>query len=474
MSRWVQILFASFLAGLLLSVLLQATAYSCQECSPLGLGAIDRASHSDTLPDSSPALILRPFTATINSIFLPMVVAPVDRRAKTAVDFGLMTTMTDVMQFDLPVARAMGPDWIRIWLAWADVQPTQEAFDWSKYDALFARLEEVGFQALVVIYNAPEWAAPEACGPISDTVALEHFLGQAISRYRSQVAAWEFINEPDGRAPLPSYGPAIGCWGTQPQAYAQQLALFHRMVKTHDLGALVFFGGLAYDNWEVFERSFFPAALDAGAGPFFDGVSLHFYPVNPAEFPDISYKIREIQDIMAQRGVTGKRIWITETSMWANEPNGDPLGNLDNQHNYILTEFSRAYCAGVDNLFWFAVRQEREDPPLHRWLIDLNHQPANAYRTFQFYDSRVKGATCEPLGSLPAGVEGYGFRRPGDATYVLWSNTTTQTVQLPAQGSVILSNRDGTITQTLPVEAGAVRFEVGATPQMLLLDGVRQ
>lgn len=455
---------AVLVVGAWLGLLLSLTAFSsstpfdCPACGPAHTQF--QTTHSGTIPDAG--------SGTTRTVYLPAVMAPVSRLIKTGVDFGLMAAQQDVMEQDFPVARAMGPGWIRVWLAWDDVEAVRGTYHWEKYDALFEQVARAKFQAMVVVYHAPSWAAKEACGPIDDTEAFAAFLRLAITRYRDAVAAWEFINEPDGRAPLPDYGPAIGCWGLHPDVYAAQLGQFYRTVRALDTNALVFFGGLAYDNWAVFERNFFPAALDAGAGPHFDGVSLHYYPINPAEFPDISYKIRAIQDIMAQRGLTGKRIWITETSMWVNTPGGDPLGNLDAQHNYILTEYSRAFCAGVDNIFWFAVRQERADPPLHRWLIDLNHQPDNAYETFRFYNSLMDGRTCVgPVQQAPEEVEGYHFQGGGRSVYVLWSQGITRTVQIPAQTDGILSNRDGTITRTIPLQDGMLNLDVGQTPVLL-------
>lgn len=58
--------------------------------------------------------------------------------------------------------------------------------------------------------------------------------------------------------------------------------------------------------------------LESGAGNYFDVLNLHFYPINPQDFPTIADKINVIRAIMQRHGVYNKLIWITETSMWTN------------------------------------------------------------------------------------------------------------------------------------------------------------
>ena len=216
--------------------------------------------------------------------FFPLVERYVPPKVKLGVDFGNIITWTDVASEDFPVAKAMGAEWVRVLLAWYQIETAPGLYDWGDYDPVFMGLEANELKALVTIYGAPEWAAEESCGPISDTVAFGRFIDILVPRYAGVTAAWEFINEPDGREPH-HYGSVIGCWATDPLAYAVQLGDFYQRVKSLDPTTDVFYGGLAYDNWLYFERDFFTQTLALGAGNYFDGVSLHYYPINPLEFP---------------------------------------------------------------------------------------------------------------------------------------------------------------------------------------------
>jgi hypothetical protein len=397
---------------------------------------------------------------TTYTVLLPLVHKYGPPQAKLGVDFGALVTFPDVIECDFPLVKEMGAHWMRVNLSWLEVETSPGEYHWDKYDRVFSHLGELGFHVIVVIYGAPDWAAELNCGPISDTLALENFLEALVPRYAEVVDAWEFINEPDGRVPH-WYGPVIGCWGLYPAEYARQLGIFYAKIKNLDPDALVFFGGLAYDYWIHFEKGFFEEALQNGAGSYFDGISLHYYPINPVEFPTMAHKVNEIRDTMLRNGVYGKKIWITETGQWVN------LGrSVELQRDFIVRELTRGFGAGVDNIFWFDPR-ERPVPEgaVQRWLISTNHEPINGYSTFQNFANKLEGTHC--LGAyqyVPDGIEAYKFTGNKGLLYILWSNTITKTVAIPSAINAILTSRDGDESVVVPVELGMVEFEVGEKP----------
>jgi hypothetical protein len=404
-----------------------------------------------------------PATATY-TVRLPLVHKHRPPQAKLGVDFGeAWVVVPEVIEYDFPVAKDMGAGWMRVFLPWLGLETSPGEYHWDEYDAVFDRLGELGFDALAVIYGAPDWAAVESCGPISDTLALESFLGVVVPRYAEVVDAWEFTNEPDGKYPRPEYGPAVGCWGAYPAEYARQLGIFYTKIKSLDPDALVFFGGLAYDYWERFERDFFEQALQNGAGLYFDGVSLHHYPVNEAEFPSMANKVNEIRDIMSRNGVYWKRVWMTETGQWVNVGQ-----SVEIQRDFIVRELTRGFGAGLDNIFWFDPREHPAWPwggQVERYLISENHEPMNGYSTFQNFATRLDGMHC--LGAyqaVPDGIEAYKFVGPESSLYVLWSNAITTTVRIPSTADAVLTNRDGDESAVIPVAMGMVEFEVGEKP----------
>lgn len=418
---------------------------------------VKRILGADALPKAMDELLYLP------AIFTP----PVPPPAKLSVDFGSLIALPEVAEQALPVAAAMGAQWSRTELPWLRIETSPGVYDWEAYDRAITRTVQSGMKVLALIHSSPAWAAVEGCGPISDTVALTNFLTTTITRYGDVVDAWEFMNEPDGLAPRPAYGPTIGCWAPYPAQYAQQLQLFYTTVKTLDPTALVMFGSLAYDSWPYFDREFLANALAAGAGPYFDVIGVHFYPIHPEDFPTMAHKIREIRAILDKQRVWNKHIWVTETSMWTNAG-----ASLEDQRTYIVREQTRGLCSGADNLFWFAVHQEGANPPLHRWLINLAHQADQGYSTYQYYAGQVTGMTCQGrMANLPADIEAYTFDGSGKKRlHILWSNAAPTVVALPAATTAIVRNREGGDPQTISAQNGQVSVAVGTTPIYVVID----
>ncbi|HAJ35749.1 MAG TPA: hypothetical protein DCL15_08660 [Chloroflexi bacterium] len=399
--------------------------------------------------------------------FLPLIQQPSPPlTVSLSSDFGNMITEPDVVEQDFILAAELGTEWMRVELPWLRIEQSPGVYNWERYDAAFDRLRALNLKALVLVHSIPEWASDESCGPITDWGAFEVFLNAAMDRYQDVGKAWEFINEPDGKAPN-QLGPTIGCWAPYPDRYAEQLALFYALVKRRLPDALVFFGGLAYDSWEFFDRDFLTNTLESGAGNYFDGISLHYYPINPQDFPTVSDKINEIRKTLEHYLFWNKRIWLTETSMWTNGPQG-----LAAQKNYIVQEQTRAFCAKVDNIFWFAIRQEAPDPPLHRWLINLQHQPDQGYFTYKSYAEQVKEMACiGQMTGAPANVEGYRFNdQQGSTLYIVWSNLGAQEVSFIAAREVLVLDRDGANPQRIPATNGVATVNVDLQPQYVRID----
>ncbi len=174
----------------------------------------------------------------------------------------------------------------------------------------------------------------------------------------------------------------------------------------------------------------------------------------------MAHKINEIKAIMQRHGVYRKSIWMTETSMWTNGPDG-----LSGQLNFIVQEQTRGFCAGATKMFWFALREELTPPPLKRWLINRQHQFDQGYATYQHYTQLLEGAFCRgAYRQVPANVEAYELGAPHRKIYILWTTSDTAQVTVPAGLSAALIDRDGQTTQSLTPAGGMVSCSVGPQP----------
>ncbi len=407
----------------------------------------------------------------VHRIFLPFVTRRQPPVAQFGADFASVHPTSETLTYALPAAKAMGVGWVRIYLPWEDIEPVRGEYHWEASDEVVDRMVDLGLRPLALVYGPPAWAAVDNCGPISDTVAFQGFMDGLLARYGRYIDAWEFVNEPDGMYPHP-WGATAGCWGLQPEMYAKQLQIFYEQIKVAGSSDLVVFGGLAYDNWVGgnVARDFFTQTLQYGAGPYFDVANLHYYPINFVDFPTMGHKIKEIREIMERNGVYDKRVWVTETGMWVNDIGVPALnGSVEKQRNFIAKEFTRGFVAGADNIFWFdVVEHPAAADRVHRWLISVDHQPTNGYTTHQVFAEQLAGHYPQGVYlEVPEGIEAYEFLGTNHALYVLWSNTVTQTVSLPATKSATFISRDGDVVMELPIASGGATFDVGMIPVLV-------
>ena len=126
----------------------------------------------------------------------------------------------------------------------------------------------------------------------------------------------------------------------------------------------------------------------------------------------------------------------------------------------ILTIKRRA-----DNAYLMSTGSGSVDRPYPcEWLISIDHQPDHGYYTFQNLVHQLEGVQCvERYQGVPDDVEAYHFEATGRTLYVIWSNTFTYEVTLPASAEAILTDRDGNSLGVIPAQNGYVTFEVGPT-----------
>lgn len=234
---------------------------------------------------------------------------------------------------ELPRARAAGLTAVRTNLRWDEVEPENvevAAFDWSAPDRRFRQYADAGFELSITIIAYPSWATVYRCGyGLRPGMEAEwrSFVRAAAARYGRapyRVAAWEIGNEPDGESVLgpedfdrtPEWGfgepttPHGGCWGDRADAYRHFLEAAAQEIRLAAPGTPVMAGSLAHAPG--FQLDFLDALLEAGGGPSFDVLGVHWYPDARYDPPDGVDRFRGFVRTMAAHGLH-KPVWLTET-----------------------------------------------------------------------------------------------------------------------------------------------------------------
>ena len=237
-----------------------------------------------------------------------------------AVELGLVTDLTwgassADQEREYTSLSDLGAKWIRLEVNWAEVEPTQGAYDaWSlqQLDAAVRRNRAAGRQVVIMIGKAPRWASGSADQgtPPRDPADYARFVKMIAVRYAGDgIAGYEIWNEENiGRF-----------WGGTPDAagYVRLLAAAAPAVRSADPDAEVVFGGLSTNDADYVRR-----AYAAGAKGLFDVMALHPYScesdlatikrtsagvIQPGSF--LGY--RAVRDLMVAQG-DAKPMWFTE------------------------------------------------------------------------------------------------------------------------------------------------------------------
>ena len=163
-------------------------------------------------------------------------------------------------------------------------------WDFSNYDALLDALEARGVQLLPILYSYEKRP--------SDLVKHRDYVRTVVSRYARRLPVIEVWNE----ANLNGFFP-----GADPVAYAEVLKATYEEIRRVDSSVRVAYTGTAGVPLDWIRQTFL-----AGATNCFDILCVHPYshPAQPEGALDV--KLEKLRQLMAEFGLGGKPVWITE------------------------------------------------------------------------------------------------------------------------------------------------------------------
>jgi hypothetical protein len=211
---------------------------------------------------------------------------------------------------------ASGVESARMVFSWDAAQPVAGGpVSFARTDPIVANGARSGIDVLPVVIYAPAWArvvpgtiASAPAGTASYVAYLRALVGRygpAGSLWRERpdlpyrpVRAWQIWNEPH----LPSHWLPGRTW---PERYGDLLRASHRTIKRADPGARVVLTGLANASWRELARLFRRGRVRGS----FDAAAIHHYSNRPADFVELTRRMRQTLDRYGDRSVP---IWWTE------------------------------------------------------------------------------------------------------------------------------------------------------------------
>jgi hypothetical protein len=220
----------------------------------------------------------------------------------------------------LDATQAIGSTVSRGALLWDVVEPSNDAFDFSRYDALVAAIEAHGMVPVLDLLRSPNWAngSTDRWVVPTDQAAFDtwvseyaEFAGQAAARYAGRGMRYEVWNEPN----------EVYFWKPTPSIdrYAQLFTAARTAILAADPSARVGLGGITGLGASCCIRGldFIGGLVDRGVQ--FDYAGIHPYVSQLDRGPDTHVDGEQnfddtlaVHNLLDSRGRTGVKLWLTE------------------------------------------------------------------------------------------------------------------------------------------------------------------
>lgn len=398
---------------------------------------------------------------------------------------------------------AGGYTWIRQKFAWAAIESKAGVYDWSAWDARMPILLEKNVGLWAVLDQAPQWA-----GSPPDPHAFAAFAGAFAERYGDGVRyyqIWHNINLGDA-------------WGgyADPYAYTAMLALASEAIREADPDARIILGSLAPNseqgNRNFAEDLFLDMLYAAGAGPFFDIVSVQPYGFDTG--PDDRQVQRDIlnfsrpllvRDVLHTHADDAKAIWASHFGWnhlppdWEDTPSIWGSVNAQMQAVYTTEAVERAVrewpwmglmCVNILQPRPVDELQPVPDAETH-WgfsLIGPEGEPRPVYTAVQSWAQQRRGALpgvypaethyARYDGAWTLGPQGADIGQSGDrVTFTFTGTGAAVTVRKGPYRAFLFATVDGQPASALPKDRDGHTYIVlydplAAVTTVMLADGL--
>lgn len=331
----------------------------------------------------------------------------------------------------LSYAVAAGMEWIRIKIAWENVEPVQTdppTYNWTYYDRIFGNAADAGMNLIVTIRDNPVWAAANRCGPLYDPQDMARFAAAAVSRYGQpayNVKVWELYNEPDNTVTEGWFINLGGCWGNNGHAYANMLKVVYPAIKSANPEAIVLLGALGFEFEQVshLNRYFLEDMLNAGGGPYFDAMNFHYFHEyvpswsSPLYRAGLRNKMDTLKGIIARYGLS-KPFVITELGHPYYGPPAEQYSHKRNSQ-YVIKGNVRAFTENVRIIIWYQMVDGPSDERTYG-LLNSDLEPQPGYDVYGLLMRELQGAAYLGPFSPQYGLEAYQFSQNGQARIFAW------------------------------------------------------
>jgi len=333
---------------------------------------------------------------------------------------------------------------LRLWdnqTAWANIETTNDKFDWTKLDAAVANAQAHGMKdILMVMAGTPAWATtdpsptalpmPGAAGLPADLSWWDDWVRQVVTRYKGKITAYQPWNE----ANLSTFSTA------SPAQMAELTKRAYDIIKSVDPKATVVAPSTGTRLTNAFNK-FYPkylAELGKRGWPV-DVWSAHTYPASMGTPVDRAVLANMWIGALKAAGAPAKPLWDTENNFGLKGPGpANPDVDLvgDQAGQWVARTYLDAIRLGISRVYWYAW-----GPELDLLGIQMNtgSPGATAYTTLQKW---IVGATFQGC-KTKSGTVVCNFAKSGKSFQIGWNERARAKSLTFAKGASEVCYLDG-------------------------------
>jgi len=248
-------------------------------------------------------------------------------------------TDEDIIRNHFRLIRSLGAKWVRLDMAWEQIEPIQDTWEFKLWDSIMRISSHYGLQVLPVISKTPRWASSR---PDLDSYSVypprylgdfRDFIRKVVERYGRRIYYWEIWNEPDAQY-----------WRGSAQEYYRLLQEVRSVFEVVDPTAKIVLGGIS-----CYGLSFLKELLSLGALDVIDIIGIHLYGGDADEALE---KLKVFLRVLDEEK-DAKPLWITEigssTTLW--------YGAEELQAKFLERTFPTLLLASrVQRIFWYELK----------------------------------------------------------------------------------------------------------------------
>jgi hypothetical protein len=311
---------------------------------------------------------------------------------------------------ELDDAVNVGATWIRVDLAWDDVQPVKGPYSWTRFDQVVAAARQRHLSILALLAYTPSWARPKGCGSDkcgpADPATFAAFVSAAVRRYAPMgIHDWEIWNEPN----------SDGFWrpAPNPSQYGDLVRLSAAVIHSEQPKATVLLGSLAAGKLTgigIPALTFLKQLCADGINRVVNAIGWHpySYPQLPTS-PDphnpwnlISRDSPSFESILAQAGTPHLPVWITEYGAPTGGP-GLPASGPKHPPGVFRAYVTPAFQARLARVA-VATAQANRQVATFFWFTDSDSAGPATKRIHFFGLRRLDGSTKPAFAALRRAV----------------------------------------------------------------------